>query len=109
MTLYENLASTIEYLNTKIPNNDSSVPYLVSHTGTPLLPQHQHPVYMWYQLHYHGPDHSTSRFYHIRYNYQDFFPVLVELACWCNTLSNSRCHLSDAIPWLGYRLDIKHE
>ena len=25
MTLYENLASTIEYLNTKIPNNDSSV------------------------------------------------------------------------------------
>ena len=25
ITLYENLASTIEYLNTKIPNNDSSV------------------------------------------------------------------------------------
>ena len=83
--------------------------YLVSHTGTPLVTQHQHPLYMWYQLRYHGPCHSTSHFYHIRYNYQAMFSVLVELACWCNTFPNSRYHLSDAIPWLGYRLDIKHE
>ena len=72
--------------------------YLVSHNGTPLVTQHQHPVYMWYQLHYHGPCHSTSRFYHIRYNYQAMFSVLVELACWCNTFPYSRYHLSDAIP-----------
>ena len=32
ITLYENLASTIEYLNTKIPNNDSSV------STIPLVP-----------------------------------------------------------------------